>query len=337
VNPNVLQGYGFSTLPNTRATPETLWLGGSTTKAYVAATLAHLIDSENYTALSSGWSTPISSILPDDFVLQEEWSTKHITLEDAASHRTGMPRHDFSWARSVNGKPVTNKDNVRNLRNLPPTAQPRTVFQYCNLMYLTLSHVVETLTGNRVDDVINKVIWTPLGMNNTYMDLEAAKDNPNPMATGYFWDDSKNDYTAIPEDLVQHSSGAGAIISNVLDYAKWVECLLDEAAPFSKKTHRDIRTPRMLETSMPTSGFDVNLYGLGWERTIFHGEVLYKHGGTTAAFSANIYWMPDLKYAIVSFSNVAGIGNSVEEIVSRKLVEDKLQVPQRDRVDYGQE
>ncbi|KAM4057710.1 beta-lactamase [Hirsutella rhossiliensis] len=104
------KGFGLATLPDTPATPETLYYVGSTTKAQTAVVLAQLIDSKAYPALSRGWSTPISSILRDDFVLQDEWATNHVTLDDAASHRTGIAGHDNSWHHEINGTQATLQD-----------------------------------------------------------------------------------------------------------------------------------------------------------------------------------------------------------------------------------
>jgi CubicO group peptidase (beta-lactamase class C family) len=112
-------------LPDKPATPETLWYAASTTKAQTAATLAHLIDSGKYPALANGWSTTISSIIHDDFVLQDSWATEHITLDDAISHRMGMAAHDKAYAGLLKGKEARPKDIVRNLRNLPLTTEPR--------------------------------------------------------------------------------------------------------------------------------------------------------------------------------------------------------------------
>ncbi|KAM4067628.1 beta-lactamase [Hirsutella rhossiliensis] len=109
------KGFGLATLPDTPSTPETLFYVGSTTKAQTAALMAQLIDSKAYPALSRGWSTPISSILRDDFLLQDEWATSHITLDDAASHRTGMAAHDNSWHREINGSKASLQDIVRGL------------------------------------------------------------------------------------------------------------------------------------------------------------------------------------------------------------------------------
>ncbi|EXL68086.1 hypothetical protein FOPG_15836 [Fusarium oxysporum f. sp. conglutinans race 2 54008] len=65
------KGYGFAALPDKPVTPETLWYTASTTKAQTSPTLAHLIDSGKYPALANGWSTTISTIIHDDFVLQD--------------------------------------------------------------------------------------------------------------------------------------------------------------------------------------------------------------------------------------------------------------------------
>ncbi|KAJ3482019.1 hypothetical protein NLG97_g7678 [Lecanicillium saksenae] len=335
------QGYGFARLPDTPVTPDTLFLGGSTTKAHLAAALAHLISSGDYAAaFPQGWSTPISSIIRDDFVLQDEWATAHITLEDAVSHRTGMPRHDIAWAgtsepNDTSNPHKTNKATVRNLRNLPPTAEPRVVFQYCNLMFTVLSHVVETVTASWLGDVLRSVIWQPLDMKSTFLSYSEARKSENEIATGYFWDEDAEQYVAVEEDPVQFSSGAGAIITNAVDYSKWVRCLLYETEPFSAATHREIKTARMLAIPNPSPGWGVSSYGLGWQVTTFHGAAVYQHNGGTQNFGTNVFWMPEIKFGVVAFANTAGTGNIIEEILTQKLVEDRLGIPPEDRPDNG--
>jgi CubicO group peptidase (beta-lactamase class C family) len=46
-------------------------------------------DDDNYPDLK--WTTPVSRILPDDFVLPDPYYTENITVEDILSHRSGMP------------------------------------------------------------------------------------------------------------------------------------------------------------------------------------------------------------------------------------------------------
>ncbi|KAK2925651.1 Beta-lactamase/transpeptidase-like [Fusarium oxysporum f. sp. vasinfectum] len=222
------QSFGYATLPDITATPETLWYGGSTTKAFVTAALAHLIESKEYPALSDGWQTKVSRIIREDFVTQDDWATNNITLEDLASHRSGLSNNDAGIRLHEDGRKWTIRDIARNLRNFPLESQPRTNFSYNNEAYATLSLVIETVTGKWLRDVLRETIWEPLGMNSTYLDLQEAKDAPEHLSTGYYWDPAENCHKSIEQLPTDILSGAGAIISNVLDYTKWIKCLLQE-------------------------------------------------------------------------------------------------------------
>lgn len=281
--------------------------------------------------LAKGWSTPISSIIRDDFVLADEWATNHITLDDAVSHRTGLPRHDLSWQHTVNGTVTPLRDVVRNLRNVPLAAPPRSVFQYCNLMYVVVSYVIEVVTGKELKTVLNDTIWAPLGMTSTYLDIQDAKGSLHHLSTGYFWNESSQSYGAVLHDTLQASSGAAGIISNVVDYSKWVRCLLFKSAPFSNATHDDIRKPRTIASTTAGGGMDVVLYGLGWERTLFHGQVLYKHNGQGLSFGSTVFWLPERNYGVVSFGNTFLTSNYAQEVIIRRLVEDKMAIADKER------
>lgn len=143
-------------------TAQTLFYTGSTTKAFTAAVFSSLVDDdEKFPHVQ--WTTPISEIIRDDFVLEDEYLTRHVTFEDALCHRTGMARHDLACGTENS----TLKDTVRSLRYLPLTAPLHTKFQYSNPMWVTVSYVVEYLTGEWIGDVIRKRIWEPLGMTQT--------------------------------------------------------------------------------------------------------------------------------------------------------------------------
>ncbi|KAJ6787032.1 hypothetical protein PWT90_05671 [Aphanocladium album] len=328
------EGYGYATLPDVRATADTLWYGASTTKAQVAALLSHLIHSGNHSKLDNGWATPLSSIIRDDFVLQDEWATAHVTLDDAVSHRSGLGRHDLAMHRVRDGRPVSPGDSVRNLRNLAMTAEPRVRWSYCNFMYITLGHVLQTVTGVWLGEALQIHLWEPLGMTSTFFDTDDALNAPNHFAGGYAWNDKAGNYTTVPYMVVADASAAGAVISNVKDYAKWVKCLLDKSAPFSKETHADIRKPRMLISSdTDENRMDVMTYGLGWMRNNIHGQTVFQHSGGMHAYGAEVFWLPEINYGIVAFGNTASSSNSAELDVVYRLIEDKLNIPAKQRID----
>lgn len=349
-------------------TPTTLFYGASTSKAFTAAALAIMIASGNYTvpALPNtptplAWTTPIAALLPADFVmLDDPWATAHITLEDALSHRTGLPRHDNainhflpgSSSSSITQRVVaTPRDVTRMLRYLPLNAAPRTKWQYCNHMYVVAAHVVQTLTGGRwLGDVLREWLWAPLGMRATYFSLGDALAAPEHLAAGYSWLREEGEFVGMPQMPTDEVSGAGAVISCVEDYARWIRMLLHEEAPLPRAGHRAVKTPRILinpdsvlgsyssgeaETDAKPLPYDGPLaYAFGWQVGSYRGHTFWTHSGGMNAYGAEVMFFPSLDFGVVTFGNTAMTSNWVGRFVVWKLVDDKLDVPEAERYDW---
>ncbi|KAI8960471.1 beta-lactamase/transpeptidase-like protein [Daldinia sp. FL1419] len=365
------EGYGFSSFPSKPATPSTLYYTGSTTKAFTAAVLALLIASGNFSSsdeLSSplSWQTPISHLLRDDFVLGDEykWEQAHLTLEDALSHRTGFPRHDKALAKRYGDDlhPGTVRDVVRSLRHLPMVSEPRVVWRYCNLMYMVAAHVIQTLTGEWLGSVMKEKIWEPLGMNSTYLSVEEALEAGEDVARGYYWDyqgekkvredgdEGENEnaqgkgFTPVPYNSLDLASGAGGIASNVLDYAKWIRCLIrgdssndnEKGCPvLPPEAHRELKLARIAIPPEQQYSFDAPLgYALGWELSTYKGWRIFTHSGGMEAYGAEVYFLPDLEFGVVTLGNTALTSNYVGIEIVWKLIDDKLGVPEEERYNW---
>ncbi|KAG4418237.1 hypothetical protein IFR04_008595 [Cadophora malorum] len=326
------EGYGIATLPSTPVTPSTLFYGASTTKAFVAAGMSLLVtDPSNFTSLT--WTTPVSSLIPDDFVLEDEWPTKHITIEDILSHRTGMPRHDMSYGGTYEGRNSTPRDVVRALRYLPMTEEPRVRFQYCNMMYVVAGHVISTLTGKSLEEFLKERVWGPLGMKSTSFSNEDAISGPDHFAQGYVY--YKDEHLPVPyeTDLVTNAA-AGSIISNVLDYSKWLHALMHRSSPISKEGYQALFTSRMVQepTDEPSSG--PKSYALGWDTSSYKGYQFYEHSGGVEAFGSHVIFFPELKYGLCAFGNTGVTSNIVELKALWHLIDEKLGIPEKERFDW---
>ncbi|KAK7943183.1 uncharacterized protein PG986_012296 [Apiospora aurea] len=337
-------GYGNATLPGTPVTPSTLFYGGSTTKAFTAAAFAQLIDSDAHPDLS--WRTPLASLAREDFVLAPEyaWAQEHLTLEDALSHRSGFPRHDKSLSTHYgpDGHKATMRDLAQSLRFLPMVHEPRVEFRYCNLMFMVASHVLQTLTGRWLGTTLREVIWRPLGMNATYFSLEDAQAAPEHLAMGYWWDyssnrSSKNDggFGEVPFAGLDEASGAGAVVSTVLDYAKWIRCLANEEEPLSKAAHAAIKTPRMTPVGTGKGWDGPGSYALGWMVNPYKGHTVYNHGGGMEGYGAEVFFLSDLGYGVVTLANTAMTSNMAGKTLAWRLINDKLGVAEEDRYDWA--
>ncbi|KAL8797080.1 MAG: hypothetical protein Q9182_007261 [Xanthomendoza sp. 2 TL-2023] len=282
------------------------------------------------------WETPIASLIREEFVLPDEYATAHVTLEDAASHRTGMPRHDASY----DGSNFSLRDLVRNLRHLPMTAELRIRFQYCNMMYMTLSYIIETLTGSWLGDVLWDRIWKPLNMTRTYFSFGqaqlAVENGAARLTSGHVWNNQSQKYIPVAWMDIPLVSGAGHVISNVLDYGKWLQFLMDQAPPLSKAGHMTLRHPRIVLDDSPFPGFTgTSAYALGWDVQNYRGEPIISHEGGLPGFGAKIGYLPDRRYGIAMMGNTAATSNIVENILFHRLLDDYLDVPAKNRGDVA--
>lgn len=262
-----------------------------------------------------------------NLVLSEAWANDHVTLEDAASHRTGLASHDFTFASSNDSR--TTKDIVRTLRHLSFGSEPRDVWRYCNLMYVTLTHALEALTGRNWWDVVSDTLLSPLGITNAYWDLDKADASGNPVALGYFWDSESESQVQLPRMNMANSFGAGAMVATVDDYVKWVRHLLSEPAPEPGTALAEIISVRIPVPSFTLNSIAIG-YALGWEHGTIQGKKAWFHAGSTMAHSAEVYWVPELDWGFVSFTNSAK-GNLAMESIAFRLIEDKVGAKSEDR------
>ena len=327
------KGYGIAQFPDIKADPDTLYYTGSTTKSFTAAAVSLLIDDSAGSKTPLQWNTPIASIIPDDFVLLDNYATNHLTLEDALSHRTGMPRHDGTLFFSHSPRDV-----VRNLRFLPLSAEPRTTFQYCNIMFVTIAHVIETITDMWLGDFFRTRIWEPLGMDETYFSLDDAEkavvDDGKVLARGYYWEEHVEKY--VPELYLDWPmiSGAGGIISSVNDYARYLRAMMDEALPISLAGYEALHTPRMIVSRERAPKTGPTTYSLGWDQKLYQGESLMTHDGGLPGFGSQMLYMPWHRWGVVMMANTAETSNAAEQVLAFRLMDDLLQTPMHERTNW---
>ena len=330
------QGYGIATFPDKPIAPETLFYTASTTKSFTAAAVSLLIDDSVNSSETISWQVPLAKVIREDFVLADEYATVHATIEDALSHRTGMPRHDLSYGRPK----MTVREVVENLRHLPMTAEIRTRFQYCNMMYIVISHFIESWTGMWLGDFLRTRIYEPLSMYSTFFSLSdaqkaAASGGPS-LATPYYWTNKTRTYHSLPWLDAPQESGCGATISNVLDYVKWLRCMMTMSAPLSAAGHHALRSPRIISgpvTDEPTGFRGSEAYALGWSVSNYRGEVLMWHTGGLSGFSSVMMYFPRLQWGITMMAN-GGQGAAIQ-ILLFKLIDDMLGIPEQARFDWA--
>lgn len=216
-------------------------------------------------------------------------------------------------------------------------------------MYVVATHVIETLTGGRwLGDVLREWVWGPLGMHSTYFSLEDAVAAPEHLADGYAWDrdgeGGAGGFVRVEFMPTDEIGGAGAVMSSVEDYTKWIRSLLREDGPVPKEGHRAVKTPRIIvspEAALPSPSGEkgpyesASMYGLGWLTSSYRGHKFWEHDGGMHAYGAEVYFFPDLEFGVVTFGNTAMSSNALGLILLWELIDDKLGVPEDERHDWG--
>ncbi|MCJ1331699.1 hypothetical protein MMC10_008391 [Thelotrema lepadinum] len=325
--------YGFSSLPDVKATPDSLYYVGSLTKGFTAAALMMLLEDSANTLEPLSLTTKISSLVPGDFVTQDEYATAHATLEDALTHRLGFPSHEVSYG----GESYTPRDATRSLRHLHMNSELRTRFQYFNMGYMVLQHVIQTITGSWIGDLHQTRIWNPLSMNNTYIRLEdaltAVKQGKAVLANGYSKD-------LLEEKLLEQPwtdtllVGEGGIISSVRDFAKYLRAMIDMKLPLSHLAQEELIRPRIIEGQraiLPWSG--IIGYALGWNIAAYRDHQLITHTGSIMGFATRLAYLPSKKWGVILMANADESGSSCIDNLFMHLLDDYLAVPEDERKD----
>ena len=150
------KGFGYRDLgKKLPVDANTLFAIGSCTKAFTAS-LIGMLQRDGKLDIDK----PATSYLPGLKFYNNEMNN-NITLRDMLCHRTGLPRHDFSWYLF----PTESRDSlVQRIKYMEPTAPIRTVWQYNNFMFMTLGAIDEKLAGSTWERDVKQKIFDPLGM-----------------------------------------------------------------------------------------------------------------------------------------------------------------------------
>jgi CubicO group peptidase (beta-lactamase class C family) len=305
VNQNkILYAKGFGYRDNERklpVTPNTLFAIGSCSKAFTSL-LIGLLEKDG----KISYDKPVREYLPELKFFNNEMNN-NITLRDMMCHRTGLPRHDYSWYLFN----TSSRDSMlQRIKFQEPTAPLRQRWQYNNFMFLAQGMVTEKLTGQSWEKNIKEKILIPLGMNTSNVSIPELKKSAEP-AFGYsVYKDSiikKTDYYDI-----NAMSPAGSINSSVNEMAKWVMCWINggkvngrELFPASymrEAISSQMIAGSLLPTKERTDVFFSN-YGFGWSLASYRGHYRVEHGGNIDGFSASTCFFPSDSIGIIVLAN----------------------------------
>ena len=280
----------------------TLFPIGSVTKSFTAAGVAALVDDGLLE-----WEVPLRKYLPG-FAMHDPVATERLTVLDLLSHRSGLPRHEFVWLAHPER---SRADIAGRLRFLKPSKDIRQAFQYCNLGYMTVGHLVEELTGSTWEELTASRLLKPLGMERTNFsisDVRRSDDFSKPH------EPRGGAVVEIPFREFDRVGPAGSINSCAEDMLAWLRVNLGlETQVVSAGTLALVHAPHITHPEDRTFAESTRFaYGMGWRIGQYRGRRIVEHSGGVDGFLADCMLLPDDGIGVVVLTNCwSGMGPAI--------------------------
>ena len=314
------KGFGYRDYENkTAVTPNTLFAIGSCSKAFTSSVLG-LLEKEGKLDLDK----PATTYIPSLKFFNSEMTEK-ITVRDMMCHRTGLPRHDYSWYLF---NTLSQDSMLMRVQYQEPNAGIREKWQYNNFMFLAQGVMAEKLTGKTWAQNVKEKFFDSLAMSRSNFTIaDMIKDADHSLGYTIEKDSiiKKTDYYNI-----MGMSPAGSINSSVNEMANWVITWINggkyngkEILP-SQYIQDAISCQMVINGGSPDNEHpDIHFsnYGLAWFLASYRGHYRVEHGGNIDGFSASTCFFPSDSIGIIVLTNQNG--SSVPS-VARNLVADRM-------------
>jgi CubicO group peptidase (beta-lactamase class C family) len=257
---------------------------GSVSKQFTAVAILQL-----YAAGKLDLKDSISKFFPD-------LPYKGFTIHQLLVHRSGLSNYIYFIDRMVEDKTITytNDDVIALWKQYEPLPYypPGRRFDYSNSGYMLLASVVEKVTGMSYPEYMQKYIFEPLDMHETFVYVAGITDTLPNLAEGY-----KYHWKVVTEAYLNGTYGDKGIYSTAKDLFKW-----DQGLYSGIILNTDTLALAFKAMGKP-SHFKHN-YGYGWRMFDYKEQKVFYHAGWWQGFKSLLIRVPEQKLTILVLKNL---------------------------------
>ncbi len=293
-----IEGFGVRKLGHSASVDSTtLFAIASLSKSFTAATAAILVDEAKLQ-----WDEPVRRHYLK-LKLFDDYLTKHVSLRDLLSHRTGLARGDLLPRRGWNCAEI-----IRRMQFLQPEAGFRTQFGYSNVQYILAGETISRAAGKPWEELVSQRIFAPLNMHST------VPFRPHPLPDDYASHHRLRGEQVVAvnaEDGNRIAAAAYGIQSNAQEMTHWMKCLLAGGEYQGRQilSTDSINEMFAIHCSIPIrKASPENIYaakfygwGLGWGVLDYRGKKIVTHYGGSGV---QIGLMPEENLGVVVLTNL---------------------------------
>lgn len=268
------RGYGLADMElKVPVQPDMVFRVGSVTKQFTAVAILML---EEQGKLSV--TDPIAKFLPDYPTAGQTITIEHLlTHTSGIKSYTSMPEWLSKWRTDMSLGSL-----IDMFKNQPMDFKPDERWLYDNSGYILLGAIIEKASGESYEEFIEKKIFEPLGMKDSYYD-RTERIIPK-RVKGY--QRTANGFQNAPYLSMTQPYAAGSLASSVDDLAQWDAAIWNNKL-IKKESLAKAHTPHRLANGQSTA------YGYGWALGSYEGHRTVEHGGGIHGFASYVLSMPD--------------------------------------------
>ncbi|HLT46393.1 MAG TPA: serine hydrolase, partial [Rubricoccaceae bacterium] len=304
-----LRGFGLADREaGAEVTPDTPFYIASATKPFTALA-AVLLDRQGALDLDAS----LASLFPD-VAFVPEVGADSVTVRHLLSHTHGLDNDPIVFRAAFSGEHTPETMRALLAETAPNEDAPPGTFRYTNVGYNILSLRLDALAGGPWQDLLDALLFEPLGMDHTTAYAsEAARWSPAAPYHPFGEDGPERIYLQKTDATMQ---AAGGMYASARDLARWLLVHLNGGrldgrqvlpAAALAEAHRPVA-----EVDDRYGPFERRGYGLGWYTGPYDGEPVLHHFGGFAGAHAHLSFMPERGLGVVVLAN--------ESIVAGRLV-----------------
>jgi CubicO group peptidase (beta-lactamase class C family) len=303
------KGFGVTNIRTRRpVTPETLFLIGSTTKAFTAYTLLSMLE-ERCLDVNKSLGNRVEDLSP---------RLSNITFDQLLCHTAGLKDIRKS---NINGKLGESyyenglNDYIRTLNDTIFFSEPGELFSYSSLGYSIAGYLIKNMSGMLYQNAVESRVLKNLGMNCTTFYPE--KESECLVSPGYVFERVNNqpkiECVGFSEEDIPMWP-AGFLFSNVRDMSRFAIALMNNGTLDGKQVLSSQVIKEMLAPHANlVSAYPDGNYGYGMWMYNQRGVDVVEHSGTLKSFACKFMMVPKYKFAIIILGNCGSLDMSSTE------------------------
>lgn len=218
-----------------------------------------------------------------------------ITIKQLLNHTSGIKNITElpQWKNEIESSKLSVEEILALIWKLEPYHVPGTDFHYSNSNYIVLGKIIEIAAGMDYSTFLNKHIFKPLNMNDSYYDHQ--NQILSFRVAGYSNHSSRIENAAFIN--MELPFGAGGLVMNLRDFCTWNNALNSGTIiPLSLLDQAQSPT-------VTTRGKKIG-YGFGWSIGNIQSHPSIKHSGYINGFSSFAISIPDQSIHLIIFTNL---------------------------------